>query len=206
MCYQWTNGKWNALGDVVGAAGGTQDSSGKKLYEGEEYDYVFDVDVTEDAPPIKLPYNVDEDPYTVAQKFIHKHNLPQGYLDQVANFIITNSAGKRTETATASGYQDPFTGGARYVPGGSSNVSSSGMNVDPFTGGSSYSTQSLPQVNVDFTPRSGQNADPFTGGSSYSSSSGGNNTSTVPQVTHFPYSNYLVLDTSDSAKVLVKLK
>ena len=29
----------------------------KQLYEGREYDYVFDVDVQEGAPPLKLPYN-----------------------------------------------------------------------------------------------------------------------------------------------------
>lgn len=40
-----------------------------------------------------------------------------------------------------SGYQDPFTGGSRYVPGGSNPGLNSAGNVDPFTGGSSYSTQ-----------------------------------------------------------------
>lgn len=34
------------------------DSSGKKQqYQGKKYDYVFDVDVQEGAPPLKLPYN-----------------------------------------------------------------------------------------------------------------------------------------------------
>ena len=32
-------------------------SGRKQLYEGKEYDYVFDVDVQEGAPPLKLPYN-----------------------------------------------------------------------------------------------------------------------------------------------------
>ena len=30
----------------------------RQLYNGEEYDHVFDVDVHEGAPPLKLPYNV----------------------------------------------------------------------------------------------------------------------------------------------------
>lgn len=30
----------------------------KQLYEGKEYDYVFDVDVSEGMPALKLPYNV----------------------------------------------------------------------------------------------------------------------------------------------------
>lgn len=94
MCYQWTQGEWLCLGDVTGASGGSQDKSGKVLYEGKEYDYVFSVDISDTGAPLKLPYNVDEEPWLVAQKFIHKHELPQAYLEQVANFIIKNSANK----------------------------------------------------------------------------------------------------------------
>jgi hypothetical protein len=39
---------------VVDAIG----SGRKQLYEGQEYDYVFDVDVSEGMPPLKLPYNI----------------------------------------------------------------------------------------------------------------------------------------------------
>lgn len=34
-------------------------SSRKQLYEGKEYDYVFDVDIQDGVPPLKLPYNVN---------------------------------------------------------------------------------------------------------------------------------------------------
>ena len=30
----------------------------KQLYKGKEYDYVFDVDIQDGVPPLKLPYNV----------------------------------------------------------------------------------------------------------------------------------------------------
>lgn len=93
-CYQWTQGEWLCMGDVTGAAGGTQKKSGKVLHEGREYDYVFSVDISDTGVPIKLPYNCDEEPWLVAQKFIHKHELPQVYLEQVANFIIKNSENK----------------------------------------------------------------------------------------------------------------
>lgn len=42
------------IGEVVDAVG----SGRKQLHEGKEYDYVFDVDVQEGVPPLKLPYNV----------------------------------------------------------------------------------------------------------------------------------------------------
>jgi len=45
---------WQQIGQVVDAIG----SGRKQLYEGKEYDYVFDVDVSEGIPPLKLPYNV----------------------------------------------------------------------------------------------------------------------------------------------------
>ena len=54
--YQWSSadGKWVKVGQVVDAVG----SGTKQLYEGKEYDFVFDVDVSEGQPPLKLPYNV----------------------------------------------------------------------------------------------------------------------------------------------------
>lgn len=33
-------------------------SGRKQLYDGREWDYVFDVDIAEGVPPLKLPYNV----------------------------------------------------------------------------------------------------------------------------------------------------
>jgi hypothetical protein len=54
--YQWSsaNSEWINVGQVVDAVG----SGRKQLYEGKEYDYVFDVDVSEGMPPLKLPFNV----------------------------------------------------------------------------------------------------------------------------------------------------
>lgn len=54
--YQWSsaNNEWINVGQVVDAVG----SGRKQLYEGKEYDYVFDVDVSEGMPALKLPYNV----------------------------------------------------------------------------------------------------------------------------------------------------
>jgi phospholipase A-2-activating protein len=45
---------WVNVGEVVGGVGSGQ----KKLHDGIEYDYIFDVDIAEGAPPLKLPYNV----------------------------------------------------------------------------------------------------------------------------------------------------
>ena len=111
----------------------------KQCCEGKEYDHVFHIDIDEGVV-LKLPYNNDEEPYVAAQQFIHKHNLPQDYLDQVATFIAKNSSGKpRQSVGTAA---DPLTGGGAYVSG-SGGVQASGFRggvADPFTGGGAYST------------------------------------------------------------------
>lgn len=61
--YQWSSAtkEWINVGQVVDAVG----SGRKQLYEGKEYDYVFDVDVQEGAPPLKLPYNISRESHLV---------------------------------------------------------------------------------------------------------------------------------------------
>lgn len=90
-CYQWDGKEWIGMGEVTGGTGGSTITSGRQLYMGKEYDYVFSIDVEDGKPALKLPYNLGEDPWLKAQEFIHAHSLPQVYLEQVANFVITNS-------------------------------------------------------------------------------------------------------------------
>jgi len=53
--YQWSSADttWQQIGEVTDAVG----SGRKQIYQGIEYDYVFDVDIAENMPPLKLPYN-----------------------------------------------------------------------------------------------------------------------------------------------------
>ena len=53
--HQWSSSeaKWIKIGEVVDAVGGSR----KQVFDGKEYDYVFDVDIQEGVPPLKLPYN-----------------------------------------------------------------------------------------------------------------------------------------------------
>ncbi|TKY85398.1 hypothetical protein EX895_005560 [Sporisorium graminicola] len=144
--HQWSaaSQQWVKIGEVVGGVGSGQ----KKLYEGKEYDYVFDVDIADGVPPLKLPFNLSENPYAAAQKFLEKNDLPQQYIDQVVQFIDKNTSGVNLGGPQ---YADPYTGASRYQPSGSSSSSSGGgaaavpptsadsgtytgaRNVDPFT-------------------------------------------------------------------------
>ncbi|KAJ2381415.1 hypothetical protein GGI23_007590, partial [Coemansia sp. RSA 2559] len=139
--HQWDagSGKWIQVGQVSDAAGKTE----KKKLDGKEYDYVFDVDIMEGAPPLKLPYNVTENPYTAAQRFLEKNELSMEHLDTVANFITTNADGVTLGgDSQQQSYADPFTGGNRYVPSQQASSSngggSSATGGDPYTGGARY--------------------------------------------------------------------
>lgn len=113
--YQWSMAanQWVSVGTVVDQAG----SDGRKIsHNGKEYDYVFDVDIEEGKPPLKLPYNVSQNPYEVARKFCEDNKLPLTYLDQVTNFIVQNTQGATLGQSTAQG-ADPWGTESRYRPG-----------------------------------------------------------------------------------------
>ncbi|KAI4223553.1 MAG: hypothetical protein L6R36_005322 [Xanthoria steineri] len=117
--YQWSQGNqsWMSVGTVVDAVG----SSGKKTdYLGKDYDYVFDVDIEDGKPPLKLPYNLSQNPYEAATKFIQDNELPMTYLDQVANFITSNTQGATLgQSSQAPAGTDPYGTESRYRPGDS---------------------------------------------------------------------------------------
>lgn len=53
-----------------------------------------------------------ENPYTAAMNFIHRNELPVSYIDQVADFITTNTKGETlgAPAAPEQTYVDPYTG------------------------------------------------------------------------------------------------
>ncbi|KAI1329997.1 phospholipase A-2-activating protein [Xylariaceae sp. FL0255] len=112
--HQWSASQqqWVKIGTVVDAVG----SSGRKVeYNGQSYDFVFDVAIEEGQPSLKLPYNLSENPYARAQKFIDDNELSQNFLDQVAKFIVENTGGNTigdnfsTPTAPSGSYSQPDT-------------------------------------------------------------------------------------------------
>jgi phospholipase A-2-activating protein len=102
--HQWSAAttSWTKIGDVVNAVSQSQ----RQIYDGIEYDYVFSVDIQEGAPPLKLPYNVSENPYEAAQKFLERNSLDMGYLDTVVKFIEQNTGG--VKLGSTAGAADPY--------------------------------------------------------------------------------------------------
>lgn len=112
--HQWSMGQqqWINVGTVVDAVG----SSGKKTeYQGKMFDYVFDVAIEEGQPSLKLPYNLSENPYERATKFINDNELSLNFLDQVAQFIVSNTQGATIGESADTG-PDQFGAGDRYRP------------------------------------------------------------------------------------------
>jgi WD40 repeat protein len=88
--YQWDGQAWICLGEVVS---GAENSSIKQkpVFNGVEYDFVFDVEIESSSESLKLPFNVGQNPYTVASKFIADNDLSPAMMDQIVDFIFKNS-------------------------------------------------------------------------------------------------------------------
>ncbi|CAH1156011.1 unnamed protein product [Phaedon cochleariae] len=190
VAYTWVvdgdNSHWDKIGEVLG--GTNKDDSGKTIFEGKSYDFVFNVDVEDGKPPIKLPFNKGDDPYKAAHTFLSKNMLPAEYLEQVVDFILKNSKDQFVPPVNTE-YQDPFTGGSRYTPGISGgNHAQAGVNLDPFTGASSYSTSlsSAPAANPAISGANKPSAASFGG--------------------FFPITVYRSFDVGDPQVILNKLK
>lgn len=117
--YQWSMSQqqWIKIGQVVDSAGS---SGNKTVHNGKEYDYVFDIDIEDGKPALKLPFNVTQNPYDAATKFLQDHELPMSYLEETANFIIKNTQGATLGSSQAQAQPagaDPWGTEKRYRPG-----------------------------------------------------------------------------------------
>lgn len=107
------------IGTVVEGEG---TGSAKKSYNGQEYDYVFDIDIEDGKPPLKLPYNLTESAWDAARKFLERNELPMTYYEQVANWIQDNTKGAKFGQGSAPSNppqqsRDPWGSDSRYRPG-----------------------------------------------------------------------------------------
>lgn len=90
--YNSSKGEWERVG--VLSEDDAQATGPSKQYNSEDgnmYDYVFEIDA--DGKMLKLPYNLGDNPFIVATKFQEKYELPQAYVDQIAEFINKNTQG-----------------------------------------------------------------------------------------------------------------
>ena len=134
--YAWSAAtmSWERLGEVTGVGEG---GGGKKSYQGKDYDFVFDVDIQEGAPTLKLPFNIGDNPYTSAELFLENNARDPGYREQVVNFIVQNVGEEAFSGSGANVSADPFTGGGAYVPGRGGDGPTTSAS-DPFTGSGAY--------------------------------------------------------------------
>jgi phospholipase A-2-activating protein len=200
--YSWSEVemRWVKIGVAVGsstAAGGSNRE--KVLFEGKEYDFVFDISLDDEGTSLKLPYNLSEDPWFTAQAFIHKHELSQIFLDQIAQFIITNTKGQTIISQNTS-YVDPFTGEGRYTPGNSEIAASGGSHFDPFTGEGRYTPFAS---SIEVVPKNDSFNDPFTGGNAYRSA---NQKETTKSNEYYPQPGFVLFDQKNIPPISKKIQ
>lgn len=131
MLYQWSmaSASWEKVGEVTGSAGEAPATLGKRLYQGKEYDYLFDIDIN--GAPLQLPFNRGDDPWMTAQKWIWDNQIDQDHLTAIANHIMANTPDNTVVNTSAAG-ADPLTGGSRYIPGSANPAGLTAGNNRPF--------------------------------------------------------------------------
>ncbi|KAJ9515815.1 hypothetical protein QJQ45_008655, partial [Haematococcus lacustris] len=107
---------WEKLGEVVSAPAGGPGAPGQ-----------LGPSKRKGAPTVKLACNRDENPYSVADRFIAQHDLPPHFKDQIVQFIITSTERAAGPSLAAlpvtGGGCDPLTGGGRAASSSSSSSS-----------------------------------------------------------------------------------
>ena len=69
----------------------------------QEYDFVFDIELYKDRPPLKLPYNVTDDPQQAARNFLQENGVDDRFHETVANYIRSRSGDHASASAAAVG-------------------------------------------------------------------------------------------------------
>ena len=141
MAYCWNQSEatWEKMGEVIRPPGVS--AANHQYPDGEHnphaWDFVFDVDVADGVPPLKIKANTGDNAYEIADNFIAENNLPTSYREQIVSFLLQNSHG-RLRSGISTQAADPYTGSSAYVPPTTDmpviQQSSTSVNVDPLTG------------------------------------------------------------------------
>ncbi|KAG3118667.1 hypothetical protein PI124_g4087 [Phytophthora idaei] len=137
---QWSGPSrtWIDIGEVTGTGGGG-------VVDGEAFDMVIPVEI--ELPgglkKLEIGYNQGQNPFMVAQAFIDKHMLDQGYLREIADYI-TQRAGE---------YRPPVLGNDDSVnsaPSGAASsesvVSASRYKFFPVSGNNTFETTKIAKL------------------------------------------------------------
>ncbi|KAJ7461585.1 phospholipase A-2-activating protein [Mycena latifolia] len=161
--YQWDGSVWQRIGERAEAPSGNGPT--KTLFEGKEYDYVWNVAIEDGEPALKLPYNVSESPAAAAQRFLERNNLSLNHVNTIVEYIYQNTPGQTLGTGGGEQYVDPYTGASRYQSStAAAPAAPASSYMDPYTGASRYTGAPTPAAAA---PASNF-MDPYTGASRYS--------------------------------------
>jgi len=71
--------------------------SGQEELDGEMFDRIIPVELEDPGKglrKLKLGFNNGENPFLIAQKFVNKHGLDEGHVEEIAAFVQQNGGGK----------------------------------------------------------------------------------------------------------------
>ena len=96
---QWSAASrtWIEVGQVVSGPGGSENAG---EVDGVRYDHVLPIEIDQQGggvAKLSIGYNIGENPFVAAQRFIDDHVLPQHYLTEIADYI-QNRVGRSAPT------------------------------------------------------------------------------------------------------------
>ncbi|GET89039.1 hypothetical protein, conserved [Leishmania tarentolae] len=94
--YVWNTSQWEKIGVVVAGpdghnyTGASEQQRERHFYNGQSYDYLFDVDV--EGRMLKLPYNIGDSVVETAKRFIQDHAgvVAQDSQEEIQNFLMAH--------------------------------------------------------------------------------------------------------------------
>ncbi|KAF8823093.1 PUL domain-containing protein [Cardiosporidium cionae] len=91
IAFQWKGASWERIGEIIATKPSKQYFDGDQFFAKGDYDYIFDVEIGDHTLPRPLPYNDNENPLLVAEKFCSREILSKAHLSQITAFILKNS-------------------------------------------------------------------------------------------------------------------
>ncbi|KPA79292.1 hypothetical protein ABB37_05757 [Leptomonas pyrrhocoris] len=136
--YVWNSGRWEKIGVVVAGpdaqnyTGASNQQREKHFYNGQTYDYLFDVDV--EGRMLKLPYRVGDGLVETAKRFIQDNRgvVTEDSQEEIQNFLMQHVSPE--DLAHVRGLEGINSGAPGHTPVASPPVASSAPAASPNSG------------------------------------------------------------------------
>eukprot|EP00921_Rhytidocystis_pertsovi_P023526 GHVQ01037633.1.p1 GENE.GHVQ01037633.1~~GHVQ01037633.1.p1 ORF type:complete len:760 (+),score=110.44 GHVQ01037633.1:304-2583(+) len=98
IAFSWNGSSWDRIGEVMGSAKQGPFYEGDKVFPAGNYDYIFNVEIGDNAQQHKLPFRANQNPLVAAESFCARNEISRANADEIASFIRANSTPSTTSS------------------------------------------------------------------------------------------------------------